>query len=237
MVANQVESANADSHPHRHGGGTRTREIVRFLDDHMTDAVVLTEFRKNSAGRQITDYLESIGLQWSAPNVGSAMQNTVLIAARKLNPRSLLSPPNDWSIHSANVDGLNILGLSYPRRLSRHLYTADSRRQLAHGSSVMVGDFNTGLNDLDVQGRSNFWCEADFRLLSTQLMVDAYRAKNGDAKEYSWYSRAGNGFRVDHALITSDLKPSLASAKYLHESRNGASDHSALMIEFDKPCA
>lgn len=101
----------------------------------------------------------------------------------------------------------------------------------------MVGDFNTGLNDLDVQGRSKFWCEAEFRTLSTQLMVDAYREKNGDAKEYSWYSRAGNGFRVDHALITHDLKPSLASAEYLHESRNRASDHSALMIEFDGSCA
>ena len=222
----------------RHGGGTRTREIVRFLDDHMTDAVVLTEFRKNSAGRQITDYLESIGLQWSASNVGSAKQNTVLIAAKKLNPRSLLSPPNDWSIHSADVDGLNILGLYLPQKaLKAPVYRWLVQTAGALDRSVMVGDFNTGLNDLDVQGRSKFWCEAEFRTLSTQLMVDAYREKNGDAKEYSWYSRAGNGFRVDHALITHDLKPSLASAEYLHESRNGASDHSALVIEFDKPCA
>lgn len=218
----------------RHGGGTRTREIVRFLDDHMADALVLTEFRKNSAGRQITDYLESIGLQWSSPNVGSAKQNTVLIAAKKLAPRSLLSPPNDWSIHSADVDGLNILGLYLPQKaLKAPVYrwlipTASKLRR-----SVVVGDFNTGLNDLDVQGRSKFWCEADFRLLSTQLMVDAYRAKNGNAEEYSWYSRAGNGFRVDHALVTRDLENSIVSATYQHETRDVVSDHSALIAEIE----
>ena len=218
----------------RHGGGTRTREIVRFLDDHMADALVLTEFRKNSAGRQITDYLESIGLQWSSPNVGSAKQNTVLIAAKKLAPRSLLSPPNDWSIHSADVDGLNILGLYLPQKALKapvYRWLIQTASELCR--SVVVGDFNTGLNDLDVQGRSKFWCEADFRLLSTQLMVDAYRAKNGNAEEYSWYSRAGNGFRVDHALVTRDLENSIVSATYQHETRDVVSDHSALIAEIE----
>jgi exonuclease III len=63
--------------------------------------------------------------------------------------------------------------------------------------------------------------------------VDAWRSLHPDAREYSWCNaRSGNGFRLDHALLSPSLAGELASARYVHATRESkASDHSALLIE------
>jgi len=216
----------------QHGGGSRTAEIIDFIDSDSFDVVVLTEFRRNASGRKITAHLQKRGMQWTAPTVSNPKQNTVLIASKGLTPIKLDSLPNDWSIHGAKVGGLSVLGVYLPQKGLKELpYRWLLDRMPSMQRTVVLGDFNTGLNDLDVQGRSKFWCEQEFRTLSQDIFVDAFREANGASREYSWFSKAGNGFRVDHALLSEDLLPNLGTAVYLHNSRPLVSDHSALTLE------
>jgi exonuclease III len=63
--------------------------------------------------------------------------------------------------------------------------------------------------------------------------VDAWRARNGKAREFSWISpRSGHGFRYDHALLSPPLNQQVRAVRYLHQLREeGLSDHSGLVLE------
>jgi exodeoxyribonuclease-3 len=67
--------------------------------------------------------------------------------------------------------------------------------------------------------------------------TDLWRRFNGNAKEYTWYSkRKGgvprNGFRIDHAFASPAMLPRVVNCRYSHEEREaGVSDHSVLVLE------
>ena len=63
-------------------------------------------------------------------------------------------------------------------------------------------------------------------------MIDAFRFLNGNIKEYSWYSNAGNGFRIDHFFVSKNLKNNLTKCYYKHNCReNNISDHSLMSLD------
>ena len=63
-------------------------------------------------------------------------------------------------------------------------------------------------------------------------MIDAFRFLNGNIKEYSWYSNAGNGFRIDHFFVSKNLKSNLTKCYYKHNCRkNNTSDHSLMSLD------
>jgi exonuclease III len=104
-------------------------------------------------------------------------------------------------------------------------------------SFLLAGDFNTGLSVVDAP-RDPFYCSDHFVALQRLGMTDAWRSKNADVREYSWYSRrAGkdlNGFRLDHALTSPSLSTRLMNARYSHAERvPGTSDHSILLLELE----
>ena len=62
--------------------------------------------------------------------------------------------------------------------------------------------------------------------------IDAWRLINKDKTEYTWYSNAGNGFRIDHCYISQSLKDRVKDCFYIHETREKKySDHSLMSIE------
>ena len=108
---------------------------------------------------------------------------------------------------------------------------AQSRREEPF---IFIGDLNTGAR-IDGQG---FVCAEHFGRMSDELRwIDLWRAFNGNAKEYSWYSkRKGgvdrNGFRVDHAFASPALWRRVVSCRYSHSEREARiSDHSVLLVE------
>jgi len=98
--------------------------------------------------------------------------------------------------------------------------------------SLIVGDLNSALDE-DCEGDVGPPCLGLQRLLDAGW-VDAWRAANGDAKEYSWYSHRKNGFRLDYCLISPPMAHSVKSARLRHDVRtSGLSDHSLLSVELD----
>ena len=69
--------------------------------------------------------------------------------------------------------------------------------------------------------------------MSTMGWSDAWRSRNPESREFTWFSRPhNNGFRLDHAFLSPSLVPRLASVQYAHETRRpGVTDHSGLVVD------
>jgi len=97
---------------------------------------------------------------------------------------------------------------------------------------IIIGDFNTGAHKLDESG-STFYCAEQFDQLSSAGLIDSWRTRNPLLREFSWYSNAGNGFRIDHAFSSSIADGGIQRIYYNHEPRDsGITDHSALVVEY-----
>ena len=100
-------------------------------------------------------------------------------------------------------------------------------------NGLIIGDFNTGKYHLDEEG-ATFHCSDYMGRLEESSLVDSWRIRNKDAKQFSWYSSSGNGFRLDHVFATKAFDGRITNVAYSHvEREKNVSDHSALIVEFD----
>ncbi|MCK6575632.1 hypothetical protein L6V77_31645 [Myxococcota bacterium] len=136
----------------------------------------------------------------------------------------------------ARFDGVDVLGVYFAlglrkRALFEYLVGLDTTL-LAPGS-VLIGDFNTGKHGIDELG-ATFVLPEYLDALECRGWVDAWRHRNGDTRASSWFSSAGNGFRIDHAFVTSALVAGLVDARYSDAERAaGLSDHAALVVDLE----
>lgn len=214
----------------RHGGGKRFEQIKSYLSSQRFDVLLLQEFRDNSTGLLIKEYLKSIGFQY-AYNKTEKKQNTVLTASKKLTEIKTKSYVNDWSILITEINSIRVINIYFPQKNNKKVVFEFLKNLVSDKKSTLVaGDFNTGNNELDTEG-AKFYCADDFSELSVTILSDAYRLLHQNQTDYSWYSNKGNGFRVDHVLVSNDLKGMVSSVEYDHSTREGVTDHSALITE------
>ncbi len=218
----------------RSGGGVRTDAILAYLNKIFPDIVVLTEFRKNVCGDRILAWLKQSGFSYQVTPTVDGKKNTVIIAGKHIKALYLDMFPNDWSAAAIRTNGINIIGVYFPQEEKKQpvfdwfLHHARDMQK-----TVLIGDFNTGLNDIDRENPRSvrFHCQDDFSILSTETFIDAYRYDNPKKRTYSWYSVKNNGFRIDHVLLTRDLVKFLGSVFYDHSTRSTLTDHSGLIVE------
>lgn len=139
----------------RHGGTKSAEALAIRLLGYDADILVVTEFRANAVGARLIDRLEQAGYDTSHPAVGPKL-NTVLIAARIGIERSWafgesLDPRHLWC---AEIDGAYVCGVCMPQNTAKLPYwEALIRDASTSGIDLLVGDFNTGTNDLDKDPR------------------------------------------------------------------------------------
>ena len=64
--------------------------------------------------------------------------------------------------------------------------------------------------------------------------VDAWRSRNPESREFSWYSTAGNGFRLDQSLSSLSFDDNIKTVSYDHLPRESrATDHSAMIVDLE----
>jgi len=108
------------------------------------------------------------------------------------------------------------------------LRAAAARRGEPH---VVLGDLNTGRHRLDEAGET-FSCTALLGRLASMGYTDAWRALHGARRAASWYSHAGAGFRLDHALVSGPVSGRVRGAEYGRNALEmGLSDHAPLLLE------
>jgi exodeoxyribonuclease III len=102
-------------------------------------------------------------------------------------------------------------------------------RDLRDERVLIVGDFNTGL-PVDAEGTPFVYSEKMVELLGIGW-IDAWRHRNPEGKEYTWYSNANKGFRLDHAFTSPKMNGSVKEIYHSHQEREeGHSDHSMLVV-------
>lgn len=219
----------------RQGGGKRAENIADAVIKERADIVVLSEFRNNDSGSLIRIKLLLAGYLHQSVGDSKASTNTVLIASKVGGTLSSFAHTIDDFPHALlrlQCDRLDVYGLYFPHKKKHTLFPfLLSELSKRNRSSVIVGDFNTGINGVDQKG-SSFWYSEYLGKLEKQGFLDAYRHVHGDKRDYSWYSHGGNGFRYDHSWVSSDLVDQIGACDFEHDVRESEySDHSMMVLQ------
>lgn len=227
----------------RHGGGSKISQLTDWLVSKSPSAVIATEWRNNTAGQIIRNRLTLYGLEsiFSTP-VGS-QKNTVLIAARRLTRSASVTPPNSARGDLVSIlleGGVSIVGCYFPQGLAKAPFfhrCIEIAKEHVQVPLVIVGDLNTGRNDLDIEGKgAPFDCADLFVGLNKVAgLVDLWRARHGDRQDWTWRS-SKYGFRVDHAFGNNAFMERFPNFRcdIDHEPfLKKLTDHSAIIIDLE----
>lgn len=222
----------------RHGGRNRIDGIVKALDDYGSDIVVLGEYRANASGRRIQEKVQDIGLKYFVEGkTENKNGNTVAICSKI--PFEISELSNNLGTHSHRIieavfDGFKLVGVYFPNKeLKRPVfeYLMGYCERNINETVAILGDFNTGKHYIDMNDKGVLCAEYIDRIEELGW-VDGWRKFHGDKREYSWYSTAKNGFRIDHAFCTPSFSQELVKTEYDHHVREkGITDHSALILD------
>jgi exodeoxyribonuclease-3 len=220
------------------GGGRRVEAIAAAAARYAPDLAVLTEFRDGKTGSQLRAALAGQGLGHQLATNSPPRRNGILVAAGfPVEVESALQSPWDEAgrILPVRAGGLSIVACYFPQRHEKNAvydYLESISASLLGQPCLLLGDFNTGLHRMD-EDRATFIAEDRFRGLLDLGWTDAWRTLHPSAREYSWYSRAGRGFRIDHVLASPSAIAHGVVARYSHlEREQRVSDHSSLVIEY-----
>lgn len=219
------------------GGGRRIAAIMFTLNQHEADVLVLTEYRRTSAGRELSSELSVQGWTYQFSGEMPAGGYGALIASRL--PMTGMQCINEdvaepHRMIEAEVGDTLICGLylDYDKRMNpcwEALYRSLPDR-LAR-PAAFLGDFNSGRHHLDEAG-ATFISDRFMKDFEAKGMIDSWRSRHSTVREYSWHtSKSKNGFRLDHVFATPSFDKTIASIRYSHAEReNKVSDHSALIV-------
>jgi exonuclease III len=145
-------------------------------------------------------------------------------------PIAITGCTNDWSLVGVTWARIQLVGVYFPQRKDK-AGVFNALEAMASSNLLAIGDFNTGSNTLDAEG-AKFHCADQFVHLANETLTDLWRTYNGQQTlEFSWYSSAGNGFRIDHALAGIGAAGRCVTSYYDHSTRDTLTDHSALIVE------
>jgi len=222
----------------RHGGGTRVHAIIKSVTLHNPDVLILTEYRENKNADAFRKCLANSGYLYLVSGTCNPIVNSVLIASRIPFVPCLFDdfkePEKTRSLVGARFDGINIIGGYFPgqdRKYPVFEYLLNDGMEFLSDTGLIIGDFNTGKHYLDEKGASFYGTEY-FDQLEEVGLIDSWRTRNPDKREYSWYSNHGNGFRLDHVFSTSACDSKISQIYYSHSEREEkVSDHSAMIVD------
>jgi exonuclease III len=228
------------------GGGSRCAPILEVLRRYDPDIIALQETMPGRA----TDLCHVLGragyaYRFSAPlgrcDRGQCVLSRIPLArvGGSRPPHARINPRGWLEVELAGV-GLRLAAVyGPPEGLAIPAYWTAAASWLARRASrpfVMLGDFNAGVSYVDAEGY-RFRSSPAFASLADIGLVDLWRRQHGDRREHTWFSRpglsrAGRGFRIDHAFASRPTAPSVKSCRYDHDVRvNGWSDHSLLVVD------
>lgn len=228
----------------QHAAVRRVPLVANAVLDAAPDVVILSEFYLNLQGGRLLGLLEAAGLVYSALGIPGSERYPYTVAIASRTPITGTRRPLEGSAHAqrvleATIAGITVVAVYFPLAKEHDPFWDDQFLpyvgSLAHRLAIVAGDWNTGSGALDigggpVAGMSRFDC------LLASGWTDAWRALHPDVREFTWYNRrSGNGFRIDHALLSPVLVPRLLTAEHLHGTRtSGATDHSGLLVDLDE---
>ncbi len=236
-------------------GGTSAKidALLERVLGHRADVHVFGEFRDSATGARIRETLARADIPHHAYSPGHRT-NGVLVAAREpftpvRNPCGLPEDSYPNAMIECIFPGVHIIGVYLPgqdrKRPHLECLIRLARSMDEHNvAATVVGDFNSGRNETDIEANvgkrrlaDEFSTAGLYGLLERQWR-EAWLYEHPDALEFSWYPRMGppqrkNGWRLDKAFVSRALLAGLRGAFYDHSFRLDAlTDHSALIVDF-----
>jgi exodeoxyribonuclease III len=224
----------------RHGGKNNNERIIDTLIGHDADLIVITEYREEH-GERIKKILYENGWKNQLSSEPPVKTNGILVLSKYEISKAEIGykmpeAGHRWLDFCFKDFDLEVLAIHIPNFTDKwgkeEFWKAvvDFARGKDDENVIIMGDFNTGLK-IDAEGvpfKQGEYMEELNRL----GWIDAWRYLHPEVKEFTWYSSAGNGFRLDYAYLAPGLKEKLVGARHSHGERvEGVSDHSGLVVE------
>jgi exodeoxyribonuclease-3 len=226
----------------------RAERQLAWLSDRPESIFVLTETADSAGCDLLARRFEAAGYSVTFPLPGRGERGVMIVSrlATQPGPGSTdYLPHRCVSVTVDTTDGpLDVIGLYVPSRDATVVKTARKRdfldacqRSLPGGfggQRVVIGDFNV-LEPNHIPRYRVFqpFEYAFYTWLGKIGYFDAFRSLHRDALEYSWMGRTGDGYRYDHAHVSTPLAAALRGCSYLHDVRTAEdrlTDHSALTM-------
>jgi exonuclease III len=225
----------------RHGGGHRAQSLLDWLTSSIPDVIVLPEWRNNASGDLIKKGLEVKGFHVATAAQANRTSNGILLAVKDACQIRRATPEGGKRgelLVANNSAGWTLLAAYFPQGKAKSPFFNACIEEAVRSPTapfLILGDLNTGRNDIDREGNGvPFVCADQFDALQTEAgLFDLWRIEHGKTQEWSWRSRI-NGFRVDHALANAAFRNRFATVRCLYDHtprETGLSDHSALILK------
>ncbi|MEU5402118.1 endonuclease/exonuclease/phosphatase family protein [Streptomyces sp. NPDC005963] len=229
----------------------RAERQLAYLAARPEHVLVLTETANSAGCGYLANEFEGAGYHVTFPLPSrEARERGVMIVSRlAMHPFPLTLEYLPHRAVAVTVDTeegpLNVIGAYVPSRDATETKRERKRRFLEElasalptghaGARLVMGDLNVLEPDHTPRYRFFQPFEYDFYTgLSGLGYTDAFRHLHPDAPEYSWVGKTGDGYRYDHAHISTGLHDALRTCTYVHEPRTAApprlTDHSALSV-------
>ena len=221
----------------RHGSSIlKFKKIIKKIIKKNPDLISFSEFRKNKIGVLINQNLLEKGYKYSTFNRIDQEGNHVIIYSKVKfdlleneidlpKKRIVKIAYKSYIFIFVHIPGIK--NIKYSKKIiwdSLYNFLLKTKKKV-----VMVGDFNTGLNE-DTEG-SLFKYNTKLKNLLNTKFYDLWKEYN-TRMEYTWYSVIGNGFRVDQVITQKENKTDFLNCYYDHSIRSDRlSDHSMVIIE------
>src|SRR6266851_2594707 len=223
----------------RQGGRSRLARIADALARQDADILVLSEYRGGEAATRLLAAMDTLGYRHVTKLAPPPNRNGVLIASRcAFREHGAIGDglPEPYRMVSAEFASFRLSGVYMPNLLAKVPYweaLIAALKPESSGHTLAIGDFNTCRPYLDEA------CAIDptahyMDRIELIGFCDLWRRRYPAGREFSWYSTRGNGFRIDHAFLSSGLAARAGTISYSHQERiAGLSDHSPLILELE----
>ena len=125
----------------RQGGGTRIAAICSYLIAQHCDALVISEFRRNTSGNQLIEALRQAGFSHIHHNNTDSKQNTVMLATKQAsNLLKIDGCSNEWSLIRISWAGLKLVGTYFPQRKDK-AGVFNTLETIASSDLLAIGDW------------------------------------------------------------------------------------------------
>jgi exonuclease III len=222
------------------GGGRRIHAIDEAIQSWKPDILILQEYRNGKTGLVLDDCCKTLGLSNRYVIDAPARKNCLMMASKfSMQCEAWHSELDPTLTIRSKIDvgqfGFELFAGHLPHKKAQvaYLETLLDLSGVVKTPALIMGDLNCGIpfEDSDTKTFDNTHL---FQALIKQGWEDSWRSRHAKAREFSWISAKGNGYRYDHCLATSQIDSRIMSIEYDHSVREAKlSDHSALLLDVD----
>lgn len=230
-------------------GRDRAERQLAYLTARPEPLLVLTE-TANSAGCALLEArFRAAGYSVTFPKPERGERGVMIVSRLATRPGPATAQYLPHRAVTVTVDTengpLDVVGIYVPSRDATEVKKKRKREFLKefryglpsgrNGLRIVLGDFN--VLERDHHPRYQFFQKFEYDFYDGFLeagYLDAFRSFHPAALEYSWVGRTGDGYRYDHAHVSTRLAAWLHGCSYAHEPRtmpDRLTDHSALSVQ------